>query len=310
MLSTIKYLSLGLFIGIAGTSLIVAAVVFSGNDAATLQPTTEATSAFTSIPAYTPTIPSPRPTLVPTSTAMPSFTPVPSFTAVTSDIPFVEPPLTATPDAVQAALNSGELTFSGPLSLAQQIALYRASLKYVETTVEGSLLLAKQINGVGYGDPSNICGPLAIAILRDAGLMNADIIPHDFWLLNPLAAGDQLVLNRAFPRDRYLYTKSITPLNRMVWNEFPLEAGDFLFIWHGSGGNFDHMLVVNRVDSRQRAYAVTNYGTAAGFVIAETLLYDPNDPTAGIFRTWTRERNAILGSTGFGGFELWRLRSP
>ena len=86
--------------------------------------------------------------------------------------------------------------------------------------------------------------------------------------------------------------------------------GDFLFIWHGSWGNFDHMLVVNRVDSQQRAYAVTNYGTEQGYVIAETLLYDPNDPTAGIFHIWTRERDAILGSTGFGGFDLWRRRTP
>jgi hypothetical protein len=44
-------------------------------------------------------------------------------------------------------------------------------------------------------------------------------------------------------------------------------------------------------------------------MIAETVLYDPNDPTQGIFHTWTQQRDAILGSTGFGGYELWRLRT-
>jgi hypothetical protein len=42
------------------------------------------------------------------------------------------------------------------------------------------------------------------------------------------------------------------------------------------------MLVVNRVDSQKRAYAVTNYSTLKGFVITEILLYDPNDKSTGM----------------------------
>ena len=99
-------------------------------------------------------------------------------------------------------------------------------------------------------------------------------------------------------------------LNKIDWRATPLLPGDFLFIWHGSWGNFDHMLVVNRVDSNQRAYAVTNYGAADGYLISEALLYDPADPTLGLFHQWTRQRDQILGSTGFGGYELWRRRSP
>jgi hypothetical protein len=100
-----------------------------------------------------------------------------------------------------------------------------------------------------------------------------------------------------------------TPINKVNWITTPLEPGDFVFIWHGSGGNFDHMLVVNRVDSQGRTYAVTNFGTSEGYLIAETMLYDPQDPGAGIFHTWTQEREAILGSTGFGGYEVWRMRA-
>jgi hypothetical protein len=70
------------------------------------------------------------------------------------------------------------------------------------------------------------------------------------------------------------------------------------------------MLVVNRVDGLGRAYAVTNFGTTDGYIIDEVMLYDPTDPDAGMFRVWTEKQNALLGSTGFGGFEVWRLRSP
>jgi hypothetical protein len=184
-------------------------------------------------------------------------------------------------------------------------------LNYVQSSVHDSIHKAKEINGVGYGNSDNICGPLAIAIMQDGGLLNnIEVVPHDFWLLNPNASGDQKLLDRVFSPDRFLHIKFQGPLNKTNWHDFPLQPGDFLYIWHGSGGNFDHMLVVTRVDSNLNTYSVTNYGTQAGFVIAETLLYNPSDPTAGIFHTWTQERNAILGSTGFGGFDLWRPLSP
>jgi hypothetical protein len=111
-----------------------------------------------------------------------------------------------------------------------------------------------------------------------------------------------------FPADLYNHLTIATPINTVDWDAAPLEPGDFVFIWHGTGGNFDHMLVVNRVDRQGRAYSVTNFGTSDGYIIAETMLYDPADPSAGIFHEWTKEKDAILGSTGFGGYEIWRLR--
>jgi hypothetical protein len=64
--------------------------------------------------------------------------------------------------------------------------------------------------------------------------------------------------------------------------------GDFVYIYSGTQGNFEHMLVVNRVDYQGRAYSVTNYNTEKGFIIDEVLLYDPNDPTVGIFEQWAK----------------------
>ncbi len=254
------------------------------------------------------------PTATPTQTNTPfpptnTFTPQPSNTPTFTPTPTNIPP-TQTPNPMQELINNGTLIFTGPLPNEKQITLYESSLKYIAPDPQNSIRISKQINGVGYGDPTNICGPLAIAIMRDAGLVTPSVDPHEFWLLNPVIPEDRRILDHTFPPEKYSYLKTDVPLNRVDWHAFPLQPGDFLFIWHGSGGNFDHMLVVNRVDSQMRAYAVTNYGTPNGFILNEVMLYDPNDPSVGIFHTWTQERDAILGSTGFGGFELWRLRTP
>jgi hypothetical protein len=76
--------------------------------------------------------------------------------------------------------------------------------------------------------------------LRDA--VDAQHLPHDFWLLNPTAATDRQLIAKASSR---------APSHSRCWRrcaelaEAPLYPGDFLFIWHGSG-DFDHMLVVSR----------------------------------------------------------------
>ncbi len=303
MRTTLQHLSLGLFIGSLTTGLFVIALLFSSPGL--LNPPTPSATSTPPPPTKTATASS-TPTTPPTAT----FTPTPTLLNALSGTLSGSASPSPTPDAVQSMINTGGLIFVGALSNPEQVALYRSSLGYIRTSTEDSRALSKEINGVGYGDPTNICGPLAIAILRDAGLMNPDIVPHDFWLLNPLATTDHALLARAFPADRYAYSKTLVPLNKINWRETPLLPGDFLFIWHGSGGNFDHMVVVNRIDASLRAYAVTNYGTPAGYIIGEALLYDPSDPDMGLFRQWTKERDAILGSTGFGGFELWRPRAP
>lgn len=294
MRTTIKYLGLGLIIGMAGTALFGAA-------------------AFFALPALTPPTATPAVTasLTASPTPFPTFTPSPSPSA--TPLPTLSPtpvPPTPTLTDTERLIQDGGLHFAGPLSNVEQIRLYEASLKYIATTSADSHRISKEINGVGYGDPDNICGPLAAAMLRDAGILPPETVPHDFWLLDPLQVSGRQVLAAAFPSDQYDYTRTTTPINKMDWNAFPLVPGDFVFLWHGSWGNFDHMLVVTRVDKDLRTYAVTNYGTPDGFILNQALLYDPNDPSAGLFHTWTKERDAILGSTGFGGFELWRRRAP
>jgi len=201
------------------------------------------------------------------------------------------------------------LIFPGPLNGEEQAQLHAASLHYVAPDYYASKAIGEEINGVGYGYPSNICGPLAIAILQDAYLVSAKIDPYEFWLLNPDVYEDRLKLERAFPDERFSRLRTKTPINEYDWETFPLLPGDFLYLYSGSRGNFEHMLAVTRVDEIGRAYAVTNHKTEeSGFIITEELLYDPNNPGEGLFYEWTEREKAELGSTGFGGFQLWRLR--
>jgi len=236
-----------------------------------------------------------------------SFTPIPILDVPANLPAAVVLGVTPTADAAVATIAAGGLEYLGPLSHAQQVSLFRTSVGYAQTTVAESVEESRAINGVGYGDPDTICGPLAIAILRTAGLLPAETVPHDFWLLDPSAPTDKEKLAQVFPVNQYAHITVRTAIDAVDWSATPLEPGDFVYIWHGSGGNFDHMLVVNRVDRQKRAYAVTNFGTTAGYIIAETMLYDPADRSAGIFHEWTKEKDAILGSTGFGGYEVWRL---
>jgi hypothetical protein len=313
MHTEIKYLSIGLFIGMCVTGLFLTGMAIPLRVVA-LQPTETATaalSAYTSTPAptSTSTIHPPTSTYTPTPTLI-----RPTSTATATDIatatPTVPSPTPTFSDTLMGLLQGGYLSQVGPLGLRDQFRVYESSLKYVRTSTEESQLIGEQINGPGYGAPSNICGPLSLAILQEAGIVRSNINPHAFWMLNPGVRGDRSLLSKVFPPDRFENVRFQVPLNNVDWHENPLYPGDFIYIYAGWGGTFEHMLVVNRVDSDGRAYAVTNHETPDGYIISEVLLYDPDDPSVGIFPAWTARPNAESGSTGFAGYELWRLRSP
>lgn len=302
------YLGYGLLIGVA-LAIVGIAIMFavqSGAANAAAQAASPADPASSLMPAFL------YPATTFTAAPTPSFTPTPTYT-VFNPTPTVTPTFTSTPAPTQPIseqmLLSGELTIIGPLSKEQQMRLYEESLRYIALTTNESEAIGETFAGKGYGSPTLICGPLSIAILQSVGLVDKNIVkPLDFWLLNPFLSKDRALANRAMPPDRYEHHQVTTPIRDIDYGIYPLYPGDFLYIKHGSGGTFDHMLVVNRVDSTGRAYSVTNYQAEQGFIINEVMLYDPNDSSAGIFKKWTAQRNSLDGATGFGGFELWRPR--
>ena len=311
MSAEIKYLSVGVFIGIGTTALLLTGMLLPPTVANSLQSVTAASTSteFVSAASLTPTRNMSTntftftPTFIqPTGTTTPTHTPT-----LTPTVPSPTPSLSI---SMLSLLKSGYLSQRGYLSLEQQVDLYSSSLKFIRNTTRESHKLGNSINGVGYGSPTDICGPLSIAILQDTGLVRTNLDPHDFWLLNPDVPANRKLLNTTFPSILHENIRFNINLGTMDWNDSPLYPGDFLYIYAGSSGNFEHMLVVNRVDAEGRAYSVTNYNTTDGFVIGETLLYDPADSSAGIFPLWTARPLAKMGATGFGGFEVWRYRLP
>jgi hypothetical protein len=236
------------------------------------------------------------------SPAEASATPLPVETqTLTPTETLAEPTPTPTPD--------GDV-----FTLAQKQRLQQASLKYLAASDGDAVRVARSLSYVQGADVSNMCGPLAIAILKDAGFIPMAVELKDFWLLDPRQSRQRAVLERDFPVSQYASYRFHQPINQFDFREFPLKAGDFLYLYAGQGGSFEHMLTVTRVDEAGRAYSVTNFVTEHAyfslFAIQEIMLYDPAQPGTGKFYDWMDKKNVLLGLTGFDGFELWRRVVP
>lgn len=239
------------------------------------------------------TTPEPAVTLPP-ATASPSPQPVPSITATQPTLPTEAPE-----DDI--------------LTRAQKERLARVVESFLAPTEEEAQAVAERIGYVQYPDPSNMCGPLAIAELRDAGLLSRYTDPHDFWLLRPDVNAQTVA--RTFPPDRFEHFRFHQSIGDFDFKQFPLKAGDVLYLYAGDQGTFEHILTVTRVDEQGRAYTVTNLNTQPFpdyyYVIKEVMLYDPNQPGVGRFYEWTdATTNNWIGLTGYGGFDVWRFSAP
>lgn len=236
-------------------------------------------------------------------------TPVPTnppSTETSAPIPTFTPSLTLVPTATEPPDDD-------ILTRAQKDRLNQIARSFISSTQEDALAAAEKIGFVKYADPSNMCGPLAIAELRDAGLLSRYVDPHDFWLMRPDTNAELLL--KTFPEDRFEHYFFKQSTGEFDFKEFPLKAGDFLYLYAGDNGTFEHIITVTRVDEDGRAYTVTNLNTQPYpnyyYIIREVMLYDPNQPGVGQFYDWTDEsKNNWIGLTGYGGFELWRFKTP
>jgi hypothetical protein len=181
---------------------------------------------------------------------------------------------------------------------------------YITTTREESGELAREIGYLGgtYEDPSNMCGPLTAAILRDADLLPSSFgpvrDPKNFWYANPSTNGRPWSL---FPLDEYDSTAFHMSIVKFEFSDWPLCPGDIVFTYAGRG-EYSHIFVVTEVDGTGRAFSVTNQPQPdLGFLVERVLLYDPDDPSIGAFRNeWTND--FMKGRTGLGGFDVLRRK--
>lgn len=233
-------------------------------------------------------------------------TPIPAATSTSpasTNTPSLAPTLTPSP--------TPQPLYAGPLTSAQRELLNQVAQSYIAETPEEAVEVAVRLGFIGdYGTADMVCGPLALAILQSAGLVNPDIPLIDFFYLNPRPGQDDWRLKKVFSEELFEKIEIETRIDQIDYTEHPLYPGDFLYLFAGDSGSFEHMLVVSRVDEAGRAYSVTNFPTAEGYMIREVMLYDPNNPGTGQFYDWTNREFMDIGRTGYGGFWLWRLKSP
>ncbi len=201
-------------------------------------------------------------------------------------------------------------TATGILNQEAAERLYQVSLGYLAPTEREANALAQQMAFAGTSShASNMCGPLAVALLRDSGLLDVYVDVHDFWLLQFNEKID--VVTEAFPPTHFEYYHFETPINEFDFSAFPLFPGDFVYLHAGSRGTFNHMLTITRVDGAGRAYTVTNINGPDGYTVQEALLYDPSQPNVGLFYDYTnKEKSRLYGLTGYGGFDVIRRKVP
>ncbi len=175
---------------------------------------------------------------------------------------------------------------------------------YLAGTHEEATEVARRINFIPrneYEHPSNMCGPLAAAIMRDSGFYPAELVlnPSEFWLADPNRLNDLL------PEKMFVHYHIEQSVRDYDFGTNPLKVGDFLFL---HGGTFGHMIVVLEIDNSRRAYAISNVHKGNDqYTIEKILLYDPSNSPIGFFRdNWTR-RGSVNGTTGV-AFDIWRLK--
>lgn len=247
-------------------------------------------------------VPAVQPSLAPSSIPVQVSTPTfaPSFTA--TNPPTLTPTIQPSPTPDPAISGDG-----GVLTLVQKQRLAAAAIKYVAPTESEAIKVARSIGYlVNEGHPASMCGPLSLVILQKAGLIDPAIDLHSFWYLDPRPGVDYNLVKASFPPEHYQWISLHTSIDKIDFKANPLFAGDFIYIYAGSYGTFEHVITVDRVDSSGRAYTVTNLHGPDGYTIKEVMLYDPANPGIGQIHDWTNFKNLKYGVTGFGGMDIWR----
>ena len=207
-------------------------------------------------------------------------------------------------------------------SLETESDLSEAANSYIAKTPQEATRVSEALRGKGYS-PSNICGPLSVAIMLDWRLRNdmsvtvgdsaelSGISPKDMWLASPGGEStNSKLLEYAFPSYKYDAYRIKENIGRVDFNNLEgigkLKPRDFMYL---SGGSFTRFITISRQDKLGRLYATSNIHTSKinEFIIDEVMLWDPSTKT-GFFREWANGVGAERARTGLDGFFLWRKK--
>ena len=201
----------------------------------------------------------------------------------------------------------------------------QASLSYIAKSHKDATIVSQHLRQNSNASPSNICGPLATAILlgwklnpegsfsnvsddSTNGKRMEGVTPREMWLGSP--ENDPQRYEIAFPREKYYRYHVKESIGTLDFNKIPdakeLKPGDFLYL---DGGSFTHYITISRRDREGRIYCVSNIHSDKKdeFLIDEVMLWDPMTRD-GFLRSWAKGVGAEKARTGLKGFYLWRRK--
>lgn|GEM_PF-2462010 len=174
------------------------------------------------------------------------------------------------------------------------------------------------------GYPSNIDGPLSIAILLDWRLEPngrisvgqkarlTGITPSDMFQANPDGSYENQKLFRlTFPPQDFDTFRVMESMEVLDFNDLPeigeLFPGDCLCL---KGDTHNKLITISRMDEAGCLFSTTNIQLSKpdGYIIDEVMLWDPSIKS-GYFRTWAAEGGNNEARLGNAGFYFWRRKS-
>lgn len=192
-------------------------------------------------------------------------------------------------------------------------AMYIASEKYIAQNPDQVSEIAEKYFKIKYADGSNICGPLAAAIMQDGGFLDPSLNVHEFWLLNDIESGEiarLAQLKEFFPEDKYIWLRSADSI--AYFDHKDIAVGDLFYL----KGGIPHWVAITKIDEQGRAYATTNIQQGyidnnpkdeTWIIAQDVLMHDPNNPESGQFMKWANGLGN-LHKVGFKGFLQIRLK--
>jgi hypothetical protein len=169
--------------------------------------------------------------------------------------------------------------FAGPLTAKEKRKLSAAAESYLASTPDE---LNRVLERLEEESISHIDGPLAAAILKDAGIISSATKLHRFWLLDPVSEPGQMEFY--FPHTSFEWINIKKSGSGWDYSVTPLYAGDLIFLKPASKEGVGRFLLVNRTDENGVVYSVSPSAeqSGKGTRIEEVLLFDPSQPVRGL----------------------------
>ena len=216
------------------------------------------------------------------------------------------------------------LEFNNKLNISEGNVndLAESAKSFIARSPEDAFTICKTLKG-DRCYPSNIDGPLSIAILLDWRLTSSGdvsvghkavltgISPEDMFQANPEGSNDdKRLFQSTFPPQKFDSYRVLESVGILDFDHIPeigkLIPGDCLYL---KGDTSNQLIAISRIDQAGCLYTTTNIliSKPEKYIIDEVMLWDPSTKS-GYFRTWASGGGNYGAKTGNKGFYFWRKK--